>query len=100
MKEHGDVIAEGISTSASNSPLAGEWNREGCQRDLEEKEGMAVRLGGALPSEAWWRSTGSLCLPEDWHVGYHDARLMVRSGVVDRLSFPARSELAVTFSLI
>jgi hypothetical protein len=32
MKEHGDVIAEGISTSASDSALAGEWNRKGCQR--------------------------------------------------------------------
>jgi hypothetical protein len=65
MKEHGDVIAEGISTSASDSPLAGAWNREGCQSDLEETEGMAVSLGGALPSETWWRSTGSLCLHED-----------------------------------
>jgi hypothetical protein len=52
MKEHGDVIAEGISTSDSDSPLAGEWNREGCQRDLEETESMAISLGGALPSDA------------------------------------------------
>jgi hypothetical protein len=63
MKEHGDVIAEGCS--ASPSALAGVWNREGCQGDLEKTEGMAISLGGALPSDAWCRSTGSLCLHED-----------------------------------
>jgi hypothetical protein len=62
MKEHGDVIAEGILTSASDSPLVGVWNREGCQRDLGEREGMAVSLGGALSSEAWWGSMGLLLL--------------------------------------
>jgi hypothetical protein len=62
MKDYGDVIAEGCSTSASDSPLAGEWNREGCQRDLEETEGVIVSPGGALPSEAWWRSMGPLLL--------------------------------------
>jgi hypothetical protein len=65
MKEHVDVIAEEIATSTSDSLLAGAWNREGCQRDKEETEDMAVNLGGALPSDAWWRSTGSLCLDED-----------------------------------
>jgi hypothetical protein len=64
MNEHGDVIAEGISTSASDSPLAGEWNHEECQRDLEETESMAISLGGALPSEAWWRSMGPLLLAQ------------------------------------
>jgi hypothetical protein len=63
MKEHGDVIAEGCSASAS--ALAGAWNREEYQRDLEETEGMAVSPGGALPFEAWWRPMGPLCLHED-----------------------------------
>jgi hypothetical protein len=41
-----------------------------------------------------------LCFLNDLHAGYHDARLVMRKGIVDQLSSLARAELGVTFRLL
>jgi hypothetical protein len=74
-------------------------NAKDARETKEETEDVAFSLDGALPLEVRRKSMTSLCLSDDHHTGYHDTRLPMRRGIIDRLSPPVRAELTPTCSL-